>query len=154
MSEMKKKTRVVVDISGGLINAVYTNDLNADMEIVFLDEQIDGAEEDQIIELGGQEYYATTEVPMLNRHHVFGVFAALNPDGFEFGINIHPPLPDGTLNPFDKNFRTADDAEAAGQQYLKEHPETESFAVFVLELVEGQVVGDESLYTFDRLGPV
>lgn len=154
MSEMKKKTRLVVDISGGLINAVYTNNSNADVEIVFLDDNIDGAEGDQIIEICEQDYYATAEVPMLNRDYVFGVFAALNPDGFEFGINIHPPLPDGTLNPFDKNFRTADDAEAAGQQYLEEHPETESFAVFVLELVEGQVVGDESLYTIDRLGPV
>lgn len=83
---------------------------------------------------------------------VYGVFAAQSKDGFEFGINIHPPLPNGTQNPFATNFRTVDDAEAAGKTYLGQHPEAESFTVFVLELANGKIVEDESLYTVDREG--
>lgn len=66
--------------------------------------------------------------------------------GVEYGVNVIRPNGVGE-NPFERNFASQEEAEAAGRQFLKENPTEMKVVVFELVIEDNEIVTDATLNT-------
>ena len=66
--------KVVIEMDGGLINQTFSS---VPIEIAILDEDTEGADEDDVSTVCGQEVYVRIENPEIDAHHVSNVFSQI-----------------------------------------------------------------------------
>lgn len=71
----------------------------------------------------------------------------------EYGVNELMPGGAGH-NPFDANFDTPEQAEAAGLNYLVESPEVKSVVIFELNIEDNTIIKDETILSIGRSDPM